>query len=458
MLIRHKLVLLFIVFSGVLLSLFSVYIYVASSTSRKNIFRQRIKDKAYATREIYELQNKVAEKIITSIPEQSDYVFDENGKLIFAINDAGDYKFDRAFFDAVSASKDYYFEYRGNLGENYKEGYAFSFESGGKKRTIAITAYNKSNFEQLDQLKYILIFGNLFFLSSVGVAAFIFSNRAFRPVNDVVRQVEAVEGHDLNFRLSYRNSFDEIGIVASSFNRVLDRIQTLVESQKSFISYASHELRTPLAAIAGILETALNYDKDPEAMRESMKAAHKEIQKATVLVNGLLQLAKIESSARRDDKVKFHIVDLLLDVISFYKIKNPLQEFSFDVAASAQDTSIEVLGHSQFLRTAFINVIDNASKYSYQQKILIKLNVESPQKIRIQVIDKGIGIGSEDRQQLFDVFYRGKNANGFEGFGLGLSLTQKIIFIHGGEVKLLRNAESGMTAEIVLPAIISSDS
>ncbi len=455
MLIRHKLVLLFIVFSGVLLSLFSVYIYVASSTSRKNIFRQRIKDKAYATREIYELRDKVAEKIITSLPEQSEYVFDENGKLIFAINDVNDYTFDRAFFDAVSVGKEKYFEYRGDLSENYKEGYAFSFESGGKKRTIAITAYNKNNFEQLDQLKYILIFGNLFFLASVGIAAFTFSNRAFRPVNDVVRQVEAIEGHDLNFRLSYRNSFDEIGIVASSFNRVLDRIQTLVESQKSFISYASHELRTPLAAIAGILETSLNYDKDQQAMRESMKAAHKEIQKATVLVNGLLQLAKIESSASRDDKIKFHVVDLLLDVISFYKIKNPLQEFSFDIAESARDTSIEVLGHSQFLRTAFINVIDNASKYSYQQKIWIKLNVENDHKIRIQVIDKGIGIGSEDRQQLFDVFYRGKNANGFEGFGLGLSLTQKIISIHGGEVKLLRNADSGMTAEIVLPAIVT---
>ena len=456
MLIRHKLVILFIVFSGVLLCLFSVYIYVTSSTYQKNIFRQRIKDKAFATREIYELNDKVAEKIITSLSQQSEYVFDENGKLIFAINDFNDYTFDRAFFEALPLGREQYFEYRGGLPENYyKEGYAFSFETGGKKRTIVITAYNKNNIEQLNQLKYILIFGNLFFLASVGVAAFTFSNRAFRPVNDVVRQVEAIEGHDFNFRLSYRNSFDEIGIVASSFNRVLDRIQTLIESQKSFISFTSHELRTPLAAIAGILETSLNYDEDQQAMRESMKTAYREIQKVAVLVNGLLQLAKIESSETKDVKIKFNIVDLLLDVISFYKIKNPAQEFSFDIAESARDTSIEVSGHSQFLRTAFINVIDNASKYSYQQKIWIKLTVENDCRIRIQVIDVGIGIGNEDRQQLFAVFYRGKNANGFEGFGLGLSLTKKIISIHGGEVKLVSNIDCGMTAEIVLPAIVT---
>lgn len=456
MLIRHKLVLLFIVFSGVLLCLFSLYIYIAAANSRKNIFLDRLKKKAHDTQEIYNLNDKVAEKVIISIPEQSEYVFDENNRLIFAIDDMHDFSFDSIFFKSVAKSKEYAFSYRTPNNEEIKEGYAYSFGEGKGMRTIVITAYNITGFGQLQELKFILIIGNVFFLGAVGIVSFFFSSRAFQPINDLVKQAESVQDDDLNFRLTFKNPKDEIGIVASSFNRVLDRIQTVVESQKSFISYASHELRTPLSAINGILETAMNYDRDKDAMKESLKAAHKEIQKATILVNGLLQLAKIETAHKRDESIRVNIVDLLLDVISFYKLKKPEQEFVFDIPDSMQGIYIEVNAHPQFLRTALLNVIDNASKYSFQQKIHIKLILDGENRIKINVIDKGIGIGSEDRSQLFDIFYRGKNVAGVDGFGLGLSLTQKIISLHGGDVRLFRNQLQGMTAEIILPAIISS--
>lgn len=94
-------------------------------------------------------------------------------------------------------------------------------------------------------LQSILWIGNLSFPVVVGLAAFFLSTTAFRPINDLVRQAESVHGHDLNFRLG-ANSKDEIGIVAAAFNKGLDRIQLLAESQKTFVSYASHELRTPL--------------------------------------------------------------------------------------------------------------------------------------------------------------------------------------------------------------------
>lgn len=437
--------------------LFSVYIYIASSTSRTNIFLERIKQKALDTREIYELHDRVAEKVIISLPEQSEYVFDEHGKEIFGINDVGDYAFDESFFKSLPVGKEIYFSFQGNQPQNYKEGYAFSFDQDGKKRTIAITAYNKSGFDQMESLAQNLVAGNLFFLIAAAIAAFTFSSLLFRPINDLVHEVETIEAHDLKFRLSYQNPKNEIGIVAGAFNRVLDRVQSLMDSQKSFISYASHELRTPLAAIAGILETSINYDKDKDAMSESLKAAQHEIQRATILVNGLLQLAKIESATEREEMVRLNIIDLLLDVISFYKLKNPLQEFAFDMPEPSQGNYIEVNGFPQFLRTAFVNLIDNASKYSFHKKINIKLTNQD-NKIKISVIDKGIGIDDDGEHQLFDVFYRGKNVAGIDGFGLGLPFTQKIIALHGGEIRLIPNESSGMTAEVILPAIIEKAS
>ncbi len=454
MLIRHKLVLFFIVFSGLLLACFSIYIYVASARSRKEIFQDRLRTKALYTREIFELHNNVAEKIITTIPEQSEYVLDENGRIIFAINNLGDYAFDSSFFKAVATTPEYYFRYKEGWMRDFKEGYAFTFEKNRLVKTVAITAYDKGGFEQLRSLEYILIIGNIFFLAAVGLTAFIFSTWSFKPINYLVAQAESIEGHDLNFRLTYNTKTNEIGIVAASFNRVLDRMQSVVESQKSFISYASHELRTPLAAINGILETSLNYDKSPAEMKESLRAAHKEIKRATILVNGLLQLAKIESASKHDERIQINIIDLILDAISFYKLKSPNQVFDFDIPVISEGIYIEACGYPQLLRTAIINVIDNASKYSQQQPISIKLDKEEPMKIRIRIKDSGIGISNSDHRLLFDVFFRGSNASGFSGFGLGLALTQKILAIHHGEIRLYRNEKAGVTAEIVLPAMI----
>ncbi|MBS1681632.1 MAG: HAMP domain-containing histidine kinase [Bacteroidetes bacterium] len=456
MLIRHKIILWFITLSGLLLCFFSVYIYFASASSRKQAFTDFIRRKALDTKEIYNLHDKVAEDIITSIPEQSEYVFDENEQVIFAINDLKDFKFDRAFFQKVNEQGSYDFNYSSNGKIGYKEGYAFTFQQSEKIRTIVITAYNKNGFEQLSTLSSILVAGNLFFLLIIGLSAYILSTNAFRPMNDLVAQSELVHGHELSFRLSYTNPKDEIGIIASSFNKVLDKIQSLAISQKSFISYASHELRTPLAAINGILETSLKYDKDDAAIRESLRAARKEIQKATSLVNALLQLAKIESADTVVEKSKINMVDVLLDAISFYKLKNPDQGFLFNMAESLpHEGYIEIYGHHQLLRTALTNVIDNASKYSHQQKIEIKLDIEAPDKMKIRVIDRGIGITQEEKQQIFDPFYRGKNVNGFDGFGLGLSLTKRVLALHGGIISLTKNEFSGVTAEITLPALIN---
>ncbi|MBS1488708.1 MAG: HAMP domain-containing histidine kinase [Bacteroidetes bacterium] len=451
MLIKHKIILAFILFSGILLTLFSVYIYVVSATTLRTSFMERIKNKALATKEIYELNDKIAEKIIISIPEQSEYVFDENNKLIFSINDLKDFVFKPDFFTQAETKKEIYFNYI-NKATDKKDGFATVIYKNKLKRTIVITAYNKAGIETITALAFNLIVGNLIFLIAGGVAAYAFLFRTFRPVNDLVSQAESVQGHDLNFRLTYANPKDEIGIVASSFNKALSRIQVLVESQKSFISYASHELRTPLAAINGIIDTSLNYDNDHEAARQSLMAAKKEIQKATNLVNNLLQLAKIDSSNSLAKATPVNIVDVLLDTISLFKIKIPEQQFTFDIAGGHNnETDIEVIGHDQLLKTAFVNLIDNASKYSHQQKIDIHLVVDKQREIKVQIIDRGIGIPEEERQRVFEPFHRAKNAHTTDGFGIGLALTKKIFTLHGGNLKLEPNQFSGITAHVLLP-------
>jgi signal transduction histidine kinase len=325
-----------------------------------------------------------------------------------------------------------------------------------QSRIIAITAVDKAGFDQVRNLGLILIFGNLFFLILIGIAGYLFAGNVLRPVNELVLQVESVQADNLGYRLTYRNPADEIGIVTLSFNKALERIQSLVDSQKAFISYASHELRTPLAAISGILETSMNYDSELSLVRKSIKAAHKESQRAAGLVNGLLQLAKIESTAGAIEMQNLNIVDLLIDTISFFKLKNPLQEFSLNITQKLPKNSyIELLGNDHLLRTAFFNIIDNASKYSSFEKIEIAMTIVPDAGILIRVVDSGIGIEEDDMKHIHAPLFRGRNTSGIEGFGLGLALTYRIIALHKGEVAIKRNSGSGTTVELFLPASIS---
>ncbi|HWA32825.1 MAG TPA: HAMP domain-containing sensor histidine kinase, partial [Cyclobacteriaceae bacterium] len=410
-------------------------------------------NKAFATKEIYDQHNKIAERIITSIPEQSEYVFDRNFRVVFAINDVHDFAFSRRFLESVMQRKEVDFDYV-KAGQK-KEGFAFCFGPASDMKIIAITAFDKVGYEQLRSLGFILFFGNLFFLVLIGVSGYFFSRRILRPVNELVAQVESIQTDNLGYRLNSRNPYDEIDIVTLSFNKVLERIQALVDSQKSFIAYASHELRTPLAAISGILETSINYDGDLERARSSVLAAKEQARRATALVNGLLQLAKIESAERGKKMESVNIVDLLIDAISFFKIKNPDQEFSLNLTQKLpRGIYIELLADDHLLRTAFFNIIDNASKYSAGQKIEISMMMLPEAGILIRILDSGIGIDEGDVELIRAPLFRGKNTAGIDGFGLGLALTARIISLHGGELAVKNRSGGGACAEILLPALI----
>lgn len=449
MLFRHQITLSFIGLSGLMLLLFSFYIYVVSANSRKQQFQSIIQGKALATKEIYLLHDKVAEKIITSFPEQSEYVFDENHRLIFAINDLHDFTFDKKFFDSFDDKPEQFFDYGANVRNGYKEGYGLRFGEDPKKRLVVIMAYNKSGFDQLESLKDNLIVGNLLFLGLTGITLYLLVTRAFIPIQSLVSESESVQAHDMNFRLSYTNPKNEIGIVANSFNKVLEKMQAMVQNQKSFISYASHELRTPLSAISGILETSLKYDLTLDQAKTSMEEAKKQIQKASTLVNGLLQLAKIESTDTLTERSIVNIVDVILDSISFFKLKFPQQEFSFQMIDA--EINIEMGGNPELLRTALVNLIDNASKYSNRASIDLILAFKKPDLISICVIDQGIGIEGEDMPKIFDPLFRGRNVSTIEGFGLGLALTYRIVTHHHGQLKIYKNQGQGMTAEVLIP-------
>lgn len=451
MLIKNKIIFGFVLLSSVLMMLFSVYIYVIYENNREKTFYERLKNKIAYTTEIYDKHDTLSEKVITSIPEQSEYVFDENKKKIFFINPINDYDFDTNFFSNLNTKDEYHFHYRTKEEQHEKDGLAITFYNKGVKNYAVITAYNQNGFEMLYSLKSILIYGNVILIFLITIAGYLLSYFALKPLNKLVHEIEAINPNDLNVKLIEGKNKDEVTIVANSFNGLLAKINSLVETQRSFISYASHELRTPLAAISGILETSIKYDKEVDTLQNSSSQAYKELNKAITLTNELLQLSKIESI---DSQIKFlpvNLLELIMDVINNYKKINLLQEFDLFISDGyVQSNDITIKGNEDLLKTAISNIIDNAIKYSDGEKIFLRMEMNTDEEIKISIRDNGIGIETIDMDKIYNPMTRGVNTGKKEGYGLGLTLTKKIIDIHKGRIEIKSKLKQGTEVNVFL--------
>ena len=384
--------------------------------------------------------------------EQSEYVFDADNKQIFSINPINDYQFDAAFFQHLDAKEGYRFQYKTKSSEYEKDGLAIPFESNGARKIAVITACNTNGYEMQNSLKSILLYGNIILIFLIAIAGYVLSYVVLSPLNKIVHEIEAINPNSLNVKLAERETKDEVAIVAHSFNGLLAKINTLVETQRSFISYASHELRTPLAAISGILETSAKYDTDVESVKNSSEQASKELKKAITLTNELLQLSKIESVDAQIKFVPVNLLELVLDIINSYKRNNQNQEFDLFISDGyALETNyITILGNEDLLKTAISNIIDNAIKYSDGKKVFLRIEMNTPEEIKLSILDSGIGIEHSDIDKIYNPMTRGTNTHTREGFGLGLTLTKKIIEIHKGRIAIKSKPRQGTEVNLFL--------
>jgi signal transduction histidine kinase len=242
------------------------------------------------------------------------------------------------------------------------------------------------------------------------------------------------------------NRRDEIAQLAMTFNQMLFRLEDSFVSQRSFVSHASHELRTPLTNTLGTLETSLRYDKNPANWRDSMEVAVEELKKVITLTNGLLGLAKVTDGTVTLTTVQ--VDDCLLTAIGQVQTKYPGRHLPLQFMTD-EDESLTVKGSATLLTTAFLNVLDNACKYS-SEAVAVLLKASDGQ-IAVTVTDTGRGIDETDTTQIFSPLYRGKNVAGVPGYGIGLAVTQKIVDLHLGILQITSSINQGTTVSISLP-------
>lgn len=451
MLIRYKIIGLFIFFVSLVLLLFSFFVYFSFKQYRKNSLEHRLEKRALATRELISADGKILGTMAHTLPEQVDFIYSASDSLVYTNNPKNDFIPTKTFLDSVRKKQIFYFTYPSPLHSFPKEGVAVSYQVPGndsKNYVALVTAYDSEGYGRLYSLRDLFIYGNTLFILLISVLAYIFAIRTLSPLNSLLKQIKSRQHATLSFRLTDFNEKDEIGIIATAFNELLDQQKRLIDNQRAFISQASHELRTPMTSLKGLLETSILYDKDSNALRGSIQKAARELDRLVSLSNGLLQLARVENE---EDAMKTHQLDLMeLTMDSVEAVQNawPLVHMTLQISDGVlqQNRVLLIQGERTLLKIAVSNLIDNACKYADGNPVAIFLEMNTEDKIGIRIADQGIGIPEEDQEKILLPLSRGSNVQTAKGFGIGLTLAYKIIELHQGRFRM--KSELGKGTEI----------
>jgi len=304
----------------------------------------------------------------------------------------------------------------------------------------------------LSELRRDLFAGVVLVLLLASVGGYFLARKSLAPVASMNSQTQRISAENLSARLDVTNPRDELGQLATTINDLLTRLENAFKEQQRFIADASHELRTPLAVLRGETEVALGKTRTVDEYQQSLSLIQDEAERLSRIVEDLFILARQPINTRAAlNKERVSLNDAVRDcaraaqVLAFRKgVRLKLENDS---------PSIALNGDEDLIKRMLLNLLDNAVKYTPAGGEISLALVRQNGNAEIVVRDTGIGIPAEAQSRVFDRFYRVDKARArtMGGAGLGLSIAQWIVEVHGGSINLASTPGHGSTFTIVLP-------
>ena len=293
----------------------------------------------------------------------------------------------------------------------------------------------------------LLIIGLPLLVAVVALTTWFAVGRVLAPVEAIRREVDEISAAQLHRRVPQPRRDDEIGRLAATMNRMLERLESARNSQRRFVSDASHELRSPITTIRQHAEVALAHP-DWTTASELGEVVLAEQQRMQRLVEDLLLLA------RADEHVTLAREAVDLDDLAFEEGHRLRSTTSKRVDTSGVSAA-RVQGDADALRRMFRNVGENAARHS-SERVNITL-VERGSEVVLTVDDDGPGIPESERVRVLQRFVRLDEARSRDvgGSGLGLSIVDEVVRAHGGSVSIEQSPLGGARVQITLPVQVA---
>jgi signal transduction histidine kinase len=273
------------------------------------------------------------------------------------------------------------------------------------------------------------------------------AGKSIAPINNVIVTANKITQENLKERISLPGNKDEIHLLISTINELLDRLEDNLLREKQFTSDASHELRTPLSVIKGTLEVLIRKPREIHQYEEKVKYCINETDRMTKLIDQLLFLARYDSGKILPSKINVDVKDLLSDIIK------RLQPICLDKEISIKifdDGNSNVNADPSMMEIIFENLITNSIKYSDCKKN-IEIEIKNDSSLLTCAIkDEGFGMNEEQTKKIFDRFYRTDDSRNSEvgGLGLGLSIVKKMCDLQNIQLNVKSTQGLGTTFQL----------
>ncbi|WP_444642192.1 ATP-binding protein [Caproiciproducens sp. R1] len=293
-----------------------------------------------------------------------------------------------------------------------------------------------------------LILAGLLIILFVIVSSYYFMNSIITPIKEIGATAKRIAQGDFKARIEKSND-DEIGQLCDTINDMADELGAAEKMKNDFISSVSHELRTPLTAIKGWAETMQGGGNDKETLDRGMGIIIRESERLSGIVEELLDFSRMQSGRMTLTMDKIDILAELGEAVYMFSERANM-EHKFLLYEEPAMLS-PVLGDINRLRQVFVNIIDNALKYTEEGGTISVTATESGGFIRVVISDNGCGIPAEHLPKVKKKFYKANQT--IRGSGIGLALADEIMKLHSGSLEIESHENVGTAVTIFIPTL-----
>jgi heavy metal sensor kinase len=304
----------------------------------------------------------------------------------------------------------------------------------------------ESTHDTIQQLLTTLLVSVPLLVLVAGLSGYFLAARALAPIDEITRTARHISARDLSARLNMPAMDDEVGRLAETIDEMLARLNDSFQRERQFTNDASHELRTPLTAMQAILGVIRAKRRTPEEYEHALDDLSEEADRLRTLVENLLRLARGE---KRSDNL-YGMVDVSTMLNDVSDSLRPLAEGKNINLSCDLPENLTTFGDSDEIIRLFVNLLDNAIKYTEHGEIIVTARKDE-HGIIINIKDTGIGISPEHLPHIFDRFYQVDKSRSRHGSGLGLAIAKEIVRAHNGEIEIHSTTRKGTTFTVYLP-------
>ncbi|MEP6803087.1 MAG: HAMP domain-containing sensor histidine kinase [Flavobacterium sp.] len=372
-------------------------------------------------------------------------VYEAKSKKLF-LDDNVDIKLSKQYLDRIKKEKIVHFKIKDRqlVGLFYKDNQGDFI--------IVVSGVDLAGNHQLEILGIMFI---LFYIAGIPInylLATFLAKQTFLPFEKVIAKVNTITAENLHSRLELpqNKDKDEIKELVTTFNYLLERLENGIMIQNNFLKNASHELKTPLTIIIGDIDVSLQQPRSNEQYEEILRSLRKDTLHLKSTLEGLLVLSGLELSEPQQMET-VRIDEILWNVLEKKAIEYPESKVYVNFDAIAENENLlSIHANKHMLFIALYNIIDNAIKFSSPEKVAV-VAFSDKGKLLIKIIDQGPGISENDKNSIFDLFFRSDRTRHIQGQGLGLFITMQILKFHNIDLIVDSELEKGTKFSLVFP-------